>query len=104
MKTVEYFGATDAVELCVTNPYWFMSMEDLNAIAENLKTDLRRILKAVGLHSEFINYGVNVDFSERKICATFDWVTMNREKAMKIIEEAQRRHYKWTNGNPDNKE
>lgn len=90
MKIVEFYEGTNCVQLCYDGFYWLTGMDKLNAEAEKLRTDARRICKAVGVHNEFCEYDVTLNLEDRKIYVA---ISGERKVCDKIVAEARKRHF-----------
>ena len=97
MKTVEYYKATNGVQICYTGYNWLVGLNDINEDAKKLLAEARRICKAVGIWNEYTYLTVSLVFNENKIFVGIGGGY--KEECERIVEEAQKRHFKWTVGN-----
>jgi len=90
MKSVKFYSATNCVELCYSGFYWLTGVDKLNEESNKLRVEARRICKDIGLHNEFSEYDVMIDFEERKMFVSLGG---DRKTCDKIITEAKKRHF-----------
>lgn len=91
MKTIKSYYGNTFFELCYSiRKAQSLPLYQINEMADDLKTQVRRICKAVGLHSEYRNYSVDLCLPE-----SFMYIGIDAGKyGQKLLEEAQRRHFK----------
>lgn len=97
MKVVEFYTGSMGVQIGYKGLYWLTSLNTLNKEAAKLQTEVRRICKAVGIHNEYSDYSVDIDFSTSTMFISVPNCS-NCKKCIEVSKEAEKRHFKWTIG------